>query len=218
MGKTRKTMVKHLGLIIIVCLYSCANNQFDNKHVEYYNGKRMKSVEFWNNSDEEREFYQFNEEGDTTVISKTIGNHKGIARFYNDTILYTFNITNSDFVYEFLLSVGGKVLTNESLYTFLQKKNDGIYLEVLGDEWDRFDLVAFDLADTSLAHGDTMRFDSNLIYVPNTLIKGKRLLGLPTKITQNTENGSYSKKVYEIYLNIPIKQEFQDFYDIQKLF
>jgi len=211
-------MVKLFGLIFIVCIYSCNNNQFDNKHVEYYDEHSVKSVEFWNNSDEERELYQFNEEGDTTAISKIIGNHLGIARFYNDTTIYTFSITNSDHVYEFLLCKGDKVVKNESLYTLLQLENDGVYLELLGDQWDRFDIVVYDLADYSLANGDTMKFASNSIFIPNSLIKGKRLLGLPTRITKNPETASYSIKVYEIYLNIPIKQEFQDFFDIKKHF
>jgi len=211
-------MVKLFGLILIVCLYSCINNQFDNKHVEYYDGNKVKAVEFWNNSDEDRESYQFNEEGDTTFISKIIGNHQGIARYFNDTTLFTFSITNSDFVYEFLLCVGGEVISHESLYALVKKKHDGIYLEVIGDDWDRFDLVAFDLADTSLARGDTLRFDSSLIFVPNTLVKEKRLLGLPAKIIKSPNNATYTLRVYEIYLNIPIKQEFQAFFEIQKCF
>lgn len=166
----------------------------------------------------DEEFFSFSQNGDTLAISKVIDNHQGILRYLNDTAIYTFRLLEDKYAYEYLICTNDRIIKDESIYAFLRKQDNGVDFEMIGDDWAKFGVVIFDFNDTDFENGDTIYSELNSLFLADSLIKDKRLLGLASLLLTNNDDTGYRIRTWELYLNIDIKIKFQKFFRLEELY
>ena len=209
--------MKRLKIFIFLSIIIGSCNQpqdelFDNKVVEYYGSKKVKSIRKWNNQNSDENLVTFSEKGDTLEYLKIRGDIKCKVFFNNDTLNYKFYYLAGDNRYwlnEWLVLLkNSKPVLDKSEYLYCKQVNDSIMFKVLTSNLKAFKIVRFEKIDTLFLNGDTLSNSENVITIHNDYLKNSKIEVLIIK--QFIKNNHIATTERTIYINFPLKLEFQN--------
>lgn len=207
-------MVKQLVFFCVIFLFfGCRNaSEFDNKTVKRNDEGIVESIRCWNEDNDDEEIIFFSSKGDTISMFKKYGSSKGSVVYSGDTIFYKISLEygeNEYFINEYLTMLkDGTFLPEKSEYVLLRTKKNFTEFNLIAGADAKFELVLFDLNDSTLQNGDTIKNAK----VESTILEDKKaLLNLQNKQGEDTIER-------RIYLNFEMKEAYEDFFKLDEFF
>lgn len=208
-----------LYVIVLMSIYSCNRlddlDGFDNKEVKYHKSGKTKSIVYWNNLDNRKRQLEISEQGDTTEYYERYTYHMEKIHYYDDSTVHNYYIKDGNGDYwlnEWICyDSNGIILPSSSEYIYIKDKSNYIFVTAITDCFNDLNLILFDRNDKSMTKRDTIFFNQKkqLLISKDTLNNKKLLFVLRRKIDVDIENDSYSIIPRRIFVNLPIKLEYQ---------
>lgn len=204
---------------MVLLLLGCNSNRFDNEERSYYQNGQLKSLRLWNNNNKDEEVKTYNVNGELSELIKVLYPYRARASFKKDSVFYSFYLPYNDtFLNEYLTCLeDSKAINAESEYLFLAEQDDSVRISFIGREIISFEILQFEVNDTTLAQADTIRsYNKRSIYLPKKSLTDKKFL-CNIKYSFDSTSQINTIVMRQIYLNCRIKKEFQDFFNLEQI-
>ena len=209
---------KIIILIAIAFLTFCSSPEFNYSKKELYPNGNIKEKRLWNIKQEDEAIFKYSKEGDTLVLKRILHPYTAIARYYSDTIDFSFYGIGKDKLHlqEFILYSRNQieVIPDKSSYIYVKIINDSIKFIHTGYELDKFKIVAYDKELNGKHIGDTIISKNNKDVsihknkIDNYIFKGLMYL--------HSESPGYA--IRSAYFTVPKKIKFQEFFNLNSCF